>query len=579
MKKKQALFIFLAVLLLFLAAPTLSLFGGSPPLQARAATYLGECGEDLTWELNTSTHVLTISGTGDMNDYDSLSQVPWYGIDSNLSTVILPDGLTSIGDYVFYSCSKLQNITIPEGVTSIGDYAFYSCSKLQNITIPEGVTSIGNYAFYNCSGLKTVSIPDSVTNINYNSFDKYNSRNLCIQCSLSSYALTYALNYSFNYEIVGDPATGACGDDLTWTLSVDGTLTISGSGDMYDYPTYYYYSYTNAAPWYNLRNVIQAAVVEEGVTSLGNAAFYDCSRLKSVTLPDGLVGVGASAFDGCDSLTSIDIPDSVTEIGDSAFYYCSSLTSVDIPDSVTEIGDSAFYRCSALTSVDIPDSVTEISASAFYYCSSLASVDIPDSVTSIGNSAFSGCSALSNVRLSNGLTEVGNEAFEYCTSLTSLTIPDNEVYISYDVFSGCSALTSVTIPDSASVDFNAFRGCGADVCIVCESNTSSAFQCALSNGLRYELQNGWQDITGTAGDLAWTLDQDGLMTVSGEGAIPYYNDSGYYSNSAPWKAELPMLCKPSENVRLSRLLQPWNAYSAISVTPEGSTALSREVHS
>ena len=137
------------------------------------------------------------------------------------------------------------------------------------------------------------------------------------------------------------------------------------------------------------------------VTSIGDAAFFDCSSLTSIDIPDGVTSIGDEAFAYCSSLESIDIPDSVTSIGDEAFAYCSSLESIDIPDSVTSIGDggwgSTFEGCSSLTSIDIPGSVTSIGEWTFYGCSSLESIDIPDGVTSIGKSAFYGCSSLTTV--------------------------------------------------------------------------------------------------------------------------------------------------------------------------------------
>ena len=160
-------------------------------------------------------------------------------------------------------------------------------------------------------------------------------------------------------------------DNLTWTLDADGTLNISGMGAMKDYG----YD-SNRNPVYKNSNV-KKVVIEDGVTSIGESAFFYCS-----------------------SLTSITIPDSVTSIGDYAFFNCSSLTSITIPDSVTSIGESAFYGCSSLTSITIPDGVTSIGNTAFSYCSSLTSITIPDSVTSIGESAFSNCSSLQTISLS-----------------------------------------------------------------------------------------------------------------------------------------------------------------------------------
>ncbi len=174
--------------------------------------------------------------------------------------------------------------------------------------------------------------------------------------------------------------SGTCGNDLTWTLDSNGTLTISGTGKMWDYDLIYddNGSYKTSAPWGECYSSITSVVINDGVTSIGYGAFGNCSSLTSVTIPDSVTSIGYSAFENCSSLTSVTIPDSVTSIGGYAFCDCSSLTSVTIPDSVTSIGVWAFSGCSSLTSVTIPDSVTSIGVWAFGDCSSLTSVTIPN---------------------------------------------------------------------------------------------------------------------------------------------------------------------------------------------------------
>ena len=230
-------------------------------------------------------------------------------------------------------------------------------------------------------------------------------------------------------------ASGICGANLEWTFS-GGTLTISGEGAMddydYDHPT---------APWSEL--AIKEIVVEDGVTSIGDYAFYECVSLTSVAIPDSVTSIGKYAFSECISLTSLAIPDSVTSIGEWAFHYCTSLTSLAIPDSVTSIGDYAFSYCNSLESVTIPDSVTSIGEGAFYYCDSLTSVAIPDSVTSIGKGAFYYCDSLTSVAILDSVTSIGNHAFRSCTSLTSVAIPDSVTSIGNGAFYDCDSLTDV----------------------------------------------------------------------------------------------------------------------------------------
>ena len=274
-------------------------------------------------------------------------------------------------------------------------------------------------------------------------------------------------------DILDSGTCGAEGDDsnLTWTLDSEGVLTISGSGDMRDYD----YS----SPWYENGNQIQSVFMANGVTSIGNFAFNECTSLTSMTIPDSVTCIGNCAFRECSSLASVTIPDSVTSIGVYAFCACTSLKSVTIPDSVTSIGNYAFSYCTSLTGIwvdegnshyfsdasgvlfnkdktvlaqcpgafsgsyAIPDGVTSINDAAFVNCESLTSVTIPDGVTNIGYEVFAGCTSLANMVLPNGVTRIGAEAFDWCTSMKSITIPDGVTSIGYDAFSNCKSLTNV----------------------------------------------------------------------------------------------------------------------------------------
>ena len=280
-------------------------------------------------------------------------------------------------------------------------------------------------------------------------------------------------------DVIASGECGKNGDNLTWVLTGDGTLTISGSGEMENYTD------SSVAPWYSNRTKILSAVVEPGVESVGNYAFYaclklasvslpggvksigesafqDCAKLTAVEIPEGVTSIGSSAFDGCSSLTSVTIPNSVTSIDGYTFYGCSSLASVTIPNGVTSIGGHTFYGCSSLTSVTIPDGVTSIGNYTFYGCSSLTSVTIPDGVTSIAWSTFYGCSSLTSVRIPEGVTSIGSDAFHECSSLISVTIPDSVTSIGAYAFKYCSSLTSVTIPESVtSIGGSAFSGCSS----------------------------------------------------------------------------------------------------------------------
>ena len=237
-------------------------------------------------------------------------------------------------------------------------------------------------------------------------------------------------------------ASGTCGEDLTWVLENDGTLTISGTGEMeeYDY-------YSSNSPWKDQKESIKRVVIGNGVTGIGDHAFSGCTSLTSVTLPNSVTSIKWGAFSGCTSLTSVTIPDSVTKIGWCAFSGCTGLTSVTISNSVTSIEESTFSGCTGLTTVYIPAGVTSIGNYAFSGCTSLTSVTIPDSVTSIGYGAFKGCTGLTSVMIPDSVTGIYSSAFENCTSLTKVRIPAGATVVSSDAFDGCTAITEFTVAE------------------------------------------------------------------------------------------------------------------------------------
>ena len=283
--------------------------------------------------------------------------------------------------------------------------------------------------------------------------------------------------------------SGTCGDSLTWKLYDTGELVIDGTGAM---------NYGDGtAPWYESCEKISSVTIRDGVTSIGDAAFYECSSLTSVTIPDGVTSIGELAFCGCSSLTSVTIPDSVTSIGNDAFTACSGLTSVTIPDGVTSIGGSAFYGCSSLTSVTIPDSVTSIGNAAFADCSGLTSVTIPDSVTSIGSSAFYGCSGLTSVTIPDSVTSIGNGAFNGCSNLTDVYYGGSEEqWKNISIGNNNAPLTNATIH--------------------CLGAAAHAEPAVIDSG--------------TCGDnLTWTLYDTGELVIDGTGAMANYDEG-----TAPW---------------------------------------------
>ena len=396
----------------------------------------GMCGDNVSWVM-TADGTLTISGTGEMADYGSLDDSnPWDGCRKYIKSVVIEDGVTSIGRYTFDRCMSLTSVTIPDSVTSIRYGAFMMDTALTSLTIPGSVTGIENYAFYGCSQLTDVY------------YDGYG-----IDWTAAGGNSSFAPDtVRFKEDLYGK---GACGDNVTWRLSADGTLTISGKGRINDYD-----NEDNPMPWEICRQYIKSVVIKSGVSGIGNYAFYYCEALTSVTIPNTVTAIGDEAFRNCKALTGVTIPNSVTTIGGGAFRRCTSLTSVTIPESVTFIDSYAFEGCTSLTSLTIPNSVTAIYGNAFSGCTSLTSVVVPEGVTRVETCAFYGCTSLTNVTLPKSLTRLSGEVFRDCTSLTGITVPEGVDCIYSSTFANCTSLTSVTLPSTVDwIGDNAFFNC------------------------------------------------------------------------------------------------------------------------
>ena len=249
--------------------------------------------------------------------------------------------------------------------------------------------------------------------------------------------------------------SGTCGDNLTWTFDSEGTLTISGTGEMGDF---HYYD----SPWDGMENDVKTVIIKSGVTTIGDSAFMGFVNLTQVTIPDTVVKIDNRVFCRCSSLKNVTIPGSVETIGYNAFLECSSLTSIKIPEGVKSIDSYAFGYCSGLTKITIPDSVKTIDSAAFSNCTSLKSIVLPDSVDVINDDLLRNCTSLTSVKLGRYVTTIGGCAFCDCTSLTNIALPEWTETIGYFAFSGCSSLKSITIGKKVSeICGSAFEDCNA----------------------------------------------------------------------------------------------------------------------
>ncbi|MDE7093279.1 MAG: leucine-rich repeat protein, partial [Oscillospiraceae bacterium] len=274
---------------------------------------------------------------------------------------------------------------------------------------------------------------------------------LCLcTCYIPNAVLTETNMISVNAEDV--VTSGKCGENVTWNFDeTTGILTIDGTGEMQDFNFY------DDVSWKYLRENIKTVIINDGVTSIGNYAFLECSSLESISIPESVIEIGLSAFENCSALQFITIPDSVKEINGSAFENCSALQSIIIPDGVEKIEGGTFEYCSALESIQIPDSVTEIGRDAFAFCLSLESVTISENITEIGSYAFYNSSLQSfivsennpNYSSQDGVLFDKNkttlEIFPARNTMTEYTIPDSVTEISQFAFNNCSVLESLMI--------------------------------------------------------------------------------------------------------------------------------------
>ena len=487
------------------------------PMTVYAESYSGKCGDNLTWELDSETGTLTVSGHGDMDDYDTFLYdgfddrefAEWKPYRSLIKKVVVKKGVTSIGSDAFLKCRELTEVVLPDGMTKIGDEAFMDCKALDDINIPEGVTSLGTGAFCNCAALRTVTVPGSVTD--------YGDGLFCGCVGLG------AVNIPEGIDAIGNTTFEGC----MLLESIDIPASVRSIGG---------YAFANCL-------ALESIVIPDGAEYIGRNAFDGCKKLADITIPDTVSYVDKNAFNGTpwfdaqpDGLvyigkcayrykgempedTSLTLEEGTTALSPYAFADQDDLISVTIPGTVTRIGEYAMNNCSSLDEINVPDSVERIGGSAlhgtgwydaqpdgFIYAGKVVygykggkiedrqitlredtvsvadeaflyngddipdgddspyrdieSLVLPDGLKYIGSCAFSGWTALETVRMPASVEEIGDHAFAGDISLKEVTLPDNIKEILWNVFDGCRALETVYIGKNVlRIGDDAFKDC------------------------------------------------------------------------------------------------------------------------
>lgn len=435
-----------------------------------AALYQGYCGEGVRWSFDSESGVLTVAGSGDMQDY-SKGHAPWNEYLASIREVRVENGVGRVGNNAFRDCTALLSVTLGDSVREIGTSAFQGCAALTSVSVSESLGRIATGAFWGCSSLGDLSLPDRGILIEGSAF--FNAK-LYDDASLWKNGLLY----------LGNHLVAAKNGQISSSVTLkEGTKSVAAN------------AFSNCTS-------LQALVIPASVEVIGATALKGCTALCELMLPfigetaaeqaeatfayffgadsvpasvatvklwEGATAIAPHAFSGCKGIKTVILPDTLSEIGDFAFYNCIALDSIAVGEGLDRIGTSAFLSCgwynrsanwennalylghclvkvknTVTGTVKVKAGTRVIADGAFGSCTKITAVELPEGVTVLGNRAFYKCTSLGSVALPDGTLAVGNEAFLECSALKSVSFSASVIRFGVDAFSKCSALESVT---------------------------------------------------------------------------------------------------------------------------------------
>lgn len=437
---------------------------------------------DCVWRIEGST--LIISGSGEMEDYSPRwwgEDRPWYGYRNSITSVIINNGVTKIGECAFTGCGSLKSVTISKSVKRIEGLAFAGCEQLEavyiedlaawcgisfpttsyyyypngnplmyagklylkgelveNLNLPANVVEISDNAFYGCTSIKSADIPQNVTAIgDYAFYGCSNLQKLKVASGLKSSGYRAFCECDSLSEVIVSDLAAWCDMDFEY---VDNYSTWDyGSNPLFN---------QNAALYIN-DVPAKDIVIPDSVTNIKPRVFYGVSSITSVSIPDSVESIGDSAFSGCTGLTDISFGKSVSSIGEYAFSECKELTSIKLGEAVTTIGQYAFYDCKKLNSIIFPVTIAEISYGAFFGTPWYN--DLPDENIYINKMLYKlRKNDQEAVTIKNGTLYICSYAAYNNKGLMSIIVPDSVTTINRYAFYNCENLLSVSIPDSVT---------------------------------------------------------------------------------------------------------------------------------